>query len=201
MNYKNYNDYEVLYMISENDEHATSIIYQKYKPIILSIANAHKNEAINLGIDFEDLVQEGMYGLSKAVNTYNDKNTLFYTYAVICIKGHIKNIIRTCLTRKQSILNNSISLSYSIDDGRELEEEIADNRDSSTTKAINYIEEKEIIKSFMYDLKDNEREIFELKLNGFTNREITELLIYERKKVDNIVFKLKTKFSLFLRTY
>lgn len=201
MSYKDYNDYEILYMISENDESATSIIYQKYKPIILSIANSHKNEAINLGIDYEDLIQEGMFGLSKAIKTYDENNTLFYTYAVICIKGHIKNLIRTCLTKKQSILNNSISLSYSIDDGRELEEEIADNRDTSTTKAIKYIEEKELIKNFMYDLKDHEREIFELKLNGFTNKEITELLIYERKKVDNIVFKLKTKFSLFLRNY
>ncbi|MDD3241169.1 MAG: sigma-70 family RNA polymerase sigma factor [Bacilli bacterium] len=201
MDYKGYNDYEVLYMISENDECATSIIYQKYKPIILSIANIHKNEASNLGIDYDDLVQEGMYGLSKAIKTYDSNNTLFYTYAVICIKGHIKNLIRTCLTKKQSILNNSISLSYSIDEGRELEEEIADNRDYSTTKAIKYLEEKELIKNFMYDLKDKEREIFELKLNGFSNKEITELLTYERKKVDNIVFKLKTKFSLFLTNY
>lgn len=197
MNYKNFNDNEILYMIKEKDDEATDIIYDKYRPIVIALANKYLNTAKKSGIEYEDLLQEGMFGLSKAIATYNENNAIFYTYATLCINGYIRNTIRAALAKKQQILNNAISLSYPNEEtGKFLEETISDDNSDSVINQIEYQETVENIKKFMYTLKETEIQVFELKLNGFTNKEISELIDKTKRSVDNIVARLKNKFTL-----
>ena len=73
MNKYEYNDYELLDYICENNEDATQILYDKYMYVIEAIARSRVNS--NLGLEFNDLVQEGMIGFSEAIRDYkNQKN-------------------------------------------------------------------------------------------------------------------------------
>ena len=60
MKYKEQNDNELLYLVSENSEEAKEIIFKKYKPIIEMKANKLKDVAESCGYDINDLIQEGM---------------------------------------------------------------------------------------------------------------------------------------------
>ena len=71
MDYREYNDYELLSYIAEKNEEATEIMYKKYEPLITSIANKMFKYTKGTGLDVNDLIQEGMLGLSKAIDNYN----------------------------------------------------------------------------------------------------------------------------------
>lgn len=81
MDYKEYNDNELLYYVNEANEEATEIIYKKYEPLINNLARKIINYCKNSGVEINDLVQEGMLGLSKALEQYKDnKDASFYTF-------------------------------------------------------------------------------------------------------------------------
>ena len=92
--YKNINDYEQLYLIRENDEEAKEIIFRKYKPIIISIANKYYDN-LKDKCELQDLIQEGYIGLSRAIDSYSENcNALFYTFACICISRQILSFFK-----------------------------------------------------------------------------------------------------------
>lgn len=87
MDYKEYNDYELLDYISENNSDANEILYNKYIPLINSIAKSLYKYCKNQGLELNDLCQEGLLGLNYAIKTFDDtKDNTFYTYARTCIK-------------------------------------------------------------------------------------------------------------------
>ena len=87
MNYKDYNDYELLSYIAENNEEANNIMIKKYEPLINKIAKKMISHCKNNGLELSDLVQEGMIGLNHAIEKYREReNILFYTYAKKCIE-------------------------------------------------------------------------------------------------------------------
>ena len=80
MKYRNTNDYETIYMIKENNEDASIYMFNKYRPLIDKLAFQYSKRYNNVGIDYDDLYQEGMYGLAKAINGYGleQKNLFFF---------------------------------------------------------------------------------------------------------------------------
>ena len=100
MNYKQYNDYELIYMIRENDEESKGIMYKKYYPIIRTLAAEFYGRYSNYGYDLEDFVQEGCIFFFHALSTYDEqKDNLFYSYCLIIVKRGLlsfcRNISRT----------------------------------------------------------------------------------------------------------
>lgn len=71
MDYKDLNDYEVVYMVKENDDDAREIIFNKYIPIVKKIASNYLAYAKLARIEYDDLVQEGLIALNVAINRYN----------------------------------------------------------------------------------------------------------------------------------
>ena len=113
MKYKDFNDYELLSYIKEQNEEANEIIYEKYKPLILKIAKKLISSSTNIGIDIKDLIGEGMLGLASAIDSYDDNNEiLFYTYAKRCIE----NAMLTFISKGKSLKNRCLSESISYDD-------------------------------------------------------------------------------------
>ena len=87
---KEYNDYELLYMISENNEEAEEILYNKYRPIVEMKASRYLKVGKKLGLESNDLIQEGLVGLNDAIKKYdNQKDTLFYSFANMPRSNHI----------------------------------------------------------------------------------------------------------------
>lgn len=199
--YKDLNDYEIMYLVSENDDDAKEVLFQKYYPVIVKTANKYKAEAKKYGLEIDDLIQEGYFGLSCAINYYNpNKDVIFYTYALMSIKSKIVNALRVAGNKKSSCLNNSISLFKKIDSNKEgmVVEFIPD---SNAVYPENVLLDNEImflLKSFLFSLDISKAIIFELKLNGFSNKDISQLIDVSLRSVSNISCRNNEKLRKFL---
>ena len=113
MDYKKINDYEVVYMVRENDEEAREIIFNKYIPIVRRIASDHLALAKMARIEYEDLVQEGLIALNEAINKYNERSgVLFYTFLCVCVERRILTYCRKMNSSKHYLLNTSLDDEY-----------------------------------------------------------------------------------------
>ena len=82
MEYKEYNDNELISYIAEGNEDANNLLIEKYKPLITKVATKMLPYCEGNGYDLNDLIQEGMIGLNHAIDKYHEqKDVLFYTYA------------------------------------------------------------------------------------------------------------------------
>ena len=191
MNYKDVNDYELIYHIKENDEIAYNTMFDKYSFIVNKLAYDYYCKNKNIGIEYEDLCQEGFYAVSMAIKDYDQDNSLFYTYVLICIKREMERLVKAGRRNKQMILNNAISINSAIDldDSLFLEDVIA-----ADTDVESFVISEELFKElFLYkhELSFEESLIYELKVNRFSNKEISLLLDISYKKVDNSLRKIR----------
>lgn len=202
VNYKNFNDYEIMYLVGENDEFANNILLNKYRPVIVKAASKYYSEASRYGLEMDDLIQEGYIGLYDAMKNYNSNmNVLFYTYAMISIFSKIMNCVKMRKAQKHACLNQSISLSQPISNLSEDMILLDVLEDTHTLSPACYVEEMELeenLKSFILSLDDLHSSVFELKLNGFKNGDIGTLLDISPKNVTNILYKLRKKLQLYL---
>ena len=189
MKYKDFNDYELLSYIKEQNEEANEIIYEKYKPLIVSIAKKLITSSSNIGIDITDLIGEGMLGLANAIDTYDDNIDIkFHPYAKKCIENYMLMLIRKGSRLKNKCLTESIS--YDTDDTINMFKDNSINPD-------NIIIDKESITE-IYRLAKNilstyEYEVFKYKLDGFNYKEIAQILNKSSKEIDNTLYRIRNK--------
>jgi RNA polymerase sporulation-specific sigma factor len=203
MDYKNYNDFELLYLIGDGNEDANDIIYKKYKPVIELKAKKYYNYSLNKGLEYNDLVQEGMIGLSEAIKDFKDiKDVKFSTFASLCIERQISSVIIAASRKKYKLLNDSISLDYVDDDVKtSLMDYIADEKEMDPLeKFINAETELEVLEKIKDNLTDFENQVLELKLNNFNYKEIAEILDKSIKSIDNALQRIKTKVKNIIKT-
>ena len=200
MNYKDLNDYELVSYVMENEE-ATDILFEKYRPLIYSIAKKLYNENQNIGLDINDLVSEGMVGFSIAINTYNEhKDTMFFTYAKKCIESKMYSSLRGATRLKHQILNSSISMeAFEEEFELNLEDLIGDNSSNPENIAIDNENVMELPENLQKEFTDFELQVFNLKKNGFGYKEIAEALEIEPKRVDNAIQRIKNKIKKYLK--
>lgn len=201
MVYKDLNDYELLYLVSERSEDAYNEIYKKYHNIIAKEANKYYRYFKHLGIEYDDLYQSGFIGLDNAIRNFSDKEgVLFYSYASLFIKREIQSQITSANRNKHNILNYSISLDKELDDDTSLGELISNDDTTVDEKLMSSINRKRII-DLKYNLPPLQAAIYELRLNNFSNIEISNLLDISYKSVDNALHSIKKtlkKYKLFV---
>jgi RNA polymerase sporulation-specific sigma factor len=193
LNYINLNDYELFYLIEDSSikDEIINIIYKKYKTLIYKIAK--KFVKANSCIELDDLCQSGMVGLMYAINNYNpNRDVLFFTYASRCIKAQIIKYVISSNSKKQSILNNSISLDYQNNDDLPIKEYIADPNVDLYCSIINGEDYLKFLK-FKHSLNFNWSCVLELRINGFKYDEIADLLDINKKSVDNIMRAIRQR--------
>lgn len=189
--YNNLNDYEQLYLIKENDDYAKNNIFEKYKPIIVSIAKKYQVYS-NYRYDIEDFIQEGYIGLNKAIDSFTEeKEVLFYTFALVCIERQIQAYYRKINTLKNYYFNNSSSLDLEyegipfinlIPEENNINDPFTNSiTDSLFTDLIVFKNNLSLKKSY----------IFELRCNGFKYKEISKLLDIPVSIVDNYIHAIK----------
>lgn len=183
MDYKDVNDYELIYRIRENDDDAISLMYEKYEPIIINVAKNYYLKYGYTGVELNDLIQEGRIALYKALCCYKeDKEAIFYTYLNICLHRHFVTYYRRLNSNCNRLLTNCYSDDYFLGIG-----------DNSMEPSI-YISEREIERLFLkskYTLDFKDSNIFELRYNGFSHREISELLDISVYSVDARLCKIR----------
>lgn len=155
------------------------------------------------GAEREDLVQEGMIGLMKAIKSFDEnRSACFSTFASLCIKRQIITAVKNYNSEKNKNLNNAMQgEEYS-----ELEDLIKYNKPSLkyyTPEQI--VIGKELIKLMKKYLKDNlsglEKEVFTLMVKGYGYLEIAKKLEKEPKSIDNSIQRIKKKVDTFLYQY
>ena len=193
--YNDQNDYELLYLIEEENEEATKLIYEKYRPVVEMIAKKYYSQVNNSGYELNDLIQEGMMGLSKAIKDYkNEKNIKFVTFANICIKRQIISFIRDINRQKHQILNTSVSIEQESNSGRSLLNILNDDSTINPETSFIYDEEQTLLKDRIKELlTDREKEVFDLRFDGFSYQEIALLLNISVKSVDGAMSRIKQK--------
>lgn len=176
---------------SKQDEVALNDLLKDYKPLVMSIARKY----YLIGGELDDLIQEGMIGLYRAVLTYkNDKNANFTTFASICVNRQIQTAIKKANSGKNKPFTNL----YSVDS------KILDRMLSNDCSPEDIVLRKESLKEISdlvnINLSKLEKEILKNYLMGKSYEEIGNDLHINKKSVDNglnrIIKKLeKTKFN------
>lgn len=191
MRYKGVNDYELLYLVGENNEEVYNSIYAKYKPLIHRMAKTLCENYKSALVEYDDLFQEGMYGLNNAIKNFNGKSgSLFYTLAKLCISREMNGYITKMLRGKNIILSSAVSFDTPITNGFVVEDTLYSHDDSVEFK-FESIEMEKYILDLKYELKDEYMPVYELKLNGFSNAAIANLLDLRYKDVDNYLRSIK----------
>lgn len=191
MEYQDLNDYELLNYVAENIEEANDIIVDKYRPLVISICNKMVKYINNCGIDRNDLIQEGMVGLTSAIFHFKDqKEASFYTYANTCIKRKVISAIVTANRQKHKILNESISYDDpDLTNDKFLKDSNHDPLQIiANSDMLDNIEDK--IKAKLTSL---EMQVFELMISGFKYKEIADILDKDIKSIDNAIQRIRNK--------
>lgn len=188
MDYKGINDYEVLYLIKERDDGAFDLLLQKYLPIIKSIAKRYFAFAKNRGAEYDDLVQEGYLGLNNAICSYReDGSSLFYSYASLCIERQISLYCRALSSKKHEILSMAIS-------GEDYAMDTVVSKESNPENILLDSLVVEDFSNYNYSLELENSCIFELRFNGFSYQEISELLELPITTIDGRLCKMRRNF-------
>lgn len=196
MNYKEYNDYEILNYIADADQDAIELMYKKYEPLIYSIAKKLMKNNRSTGFELNDLIQEGMLGLQDAIDSFNEnQDATFYTYAKTCIERKILSFIKSANRMKKKILNEAVSLDFTDEGGVNKNIEYLFKNESVNPENILIDDEsqKELFEQVKDILTDSELQVFELKASGFDYKEIAKMLDKTPKQIDNTLQRIKKK--------
>ena len=200
MRYQDLNDYELISQVAD-DEEVTDILFEKYRPLIGSIAKKLYIDNQNSGLELNDLIQEGMVGFSVALNTYNEhKDTMFFTYAKRCIESRMISTVVAANRLKHKLLNNSVSMEAidSDDFNNSLDRIIGDSSSNPESILVDLENVNLMIEGINQELTDFEAQVFDLKKSGFNYKEIAEVLDVDSKKIDNALRRIKAKIRNYL---
>lgn len=195
--YENMTDDIIIKKSRQGDEDATEFLLKKYRNLV-------KKEARTLyliGADSEDLIQEGMIGLFKAIRSFAfDKNTSFYTFAQMCISRQIFTAITASARKKHSPLNSYISI-YSPVYEEHGQVPLMDtisvrNQDSNPEEIWINQEKTSMIQAKIYEkLSTLEKRVLELYLDGDGYIDIAHQLNRSPKSIDNAIQRIRKKLS------
>ena len=165
------------------EEAMMDIILNKYKKTVRNKAKA----LYLMGGDEDDLIQEGMIGLFKAVVDYRfDKDASFATFANTCISRQMYNAIQMALRKKHQPLNSYISIS----EGDVDKEEIGANPENMVIDRENEHIIRDRVSSLLSAL---ENRVLELMLEGHDYKEIARIMDKTPKTIDNAIQRIKSK--------
>ena len=187
-------EYDIVLKASKGDKIALEYIIKKYKNFVKAKAKSY----FLIGADKEDIIQEGMIGLYKAVRDSDaSKTNSFKGFADICITRQIITAIKTATRQKHIPLNSYISLNkpvYDEESERTLLDIIATSIVTDPEELIISKEELKHIESKMNELlSDLELQVVEYYLNGKSYQYIADKLKRDVKSIDNALQRVKRK--------
>ncbi|KYC69918.1 RNA polymerase sporulation sigma factor SigH [Heyndrickxia coagulans] len=192
-------DEELVERIHNGESEALDYLIQKYRNFVRAKARSY----FIIGADREDIIQEGMIGLYKAIRDYReDKLTSFRAFAELCINRQMITAIKTATRQKHIPLNSYISLDkpiYDEESDRTLMDVITGAKISNPEELIlireKYVRIEVKISELLSDL---ERKVLALYLDGQSYQEISEELNRHVKSIDNALQRVKKKLERLL---
>ncbi len=186
-------------LAKKGDSKAQEELIKKYKNFVRSKARTY----FLIGADREDIIQEGMIGLFKAIRDYQpDKVSTFRTFAELCIKRQMITAIKTATRQKHIPLNSYVSLNkpmFDEESDRSMYEMITNSKELNPEHLIIKREELDMIEAKMGEvLSDLEWKVLNAYLDGRTYQEIADEMNRHVKSIDNALQRVKKKLEKFL---
>lgn len=192
-------DEETVKMAQQGEQFAVEFLVDKYKNFVRAKARTY----FLIGADREDIIQEGMIGLFKAIRDYRvDKLTSFRAFAELCITRQIITAIKTATRQKHIPLNSYVSLNkpiYDEDSDRTLMDIITTHRITNPEEIIISREEFVFIEKKMGEILSSlEWKVLMSYLEGKSYQEISMDLKRHVKSIDNALQRVKRKLEKYL---
>lgn len=189
MNYTNLSVEELIKLSRNKNESATEELLNRYKYVPASIARSY----FLVGGAEEDLLQEGMIGLYRAIITYDESKGNFKTFVYTCVKNNIISLVKKSKAKKNEPLNEYISLSGFVDGDSDKSLFIQDGKFGPEDLFIYKESETELEDKLKEKLSIIEYQIFDLYIKGATYAQISEKVGKSQKSVDNSLQRIKKK--------
>ena len=192
--YENISDEELVNKSKSGDKHALEFLLEKYKELV----NMKVSKYFIIGAEKEDIVQEGMIGLYKAVKSYNnDKQNSFKSFANMCIERQLITAIKTSNRQKHLPLNSYLSLNNSAYDNDEDTELIEIFNSRTAEDPLDTITKKEYYESVENAIDKNlssfEKQVLSRYLQGESYVDIATKLDTPVKSIDNAIQRIRKK--------
>ena len=194
--YGNYTDEQIVSLIKQGDEKALSYLLEKYKNLV----NIKVGKYFIIGAEREDIMQEGMIGLFKAIKSFNiEKQNTFKSFANICIERQLITAIKSSNRQKNIPLNSYLSLNTAAYDNNEEDSvELIDTFDSKliedpleTVMKQEYYEQ--IQNAVNKNLSKFEKQVLDRFIKGESYQLIAQSLNSPVKSVDNAIQRIRKK--------
>lgn len=197
-------DDQILQLVQNGDKSAIDYLMEKYKNLV-----KHKAKALFLiGGDKDDLIQEGMIGLYKAIRDYQPgKDNSFFNFADLCVSRQIYSAIKASNRKKNIPLNTYISIyapAYGESSDTEEKEELVDIiHGKYVSNPEELVIDKENTSMIEYELVRRlsglEKQVLALYMQDLKYVQIAEVLKKEPKTIDNALTRIKTKLNQILK--
>lgn len=191
--YQNYTDEELINIIKNGDDNAMDYLITKYKNLVKIRSRAY----FIIGSDTEDIIQEGMIGLYKAIRDYKKTEASFKTFAKICIDRQVMTAIKTANRKKHLPLNSYLSLNilaYEEDDDTTYIDKL---EESKILNPEEILIDKENVKNLQQKINQNlssfEKQVLTLYLKGKSYATIAKKLEKDEKSIDNAIQRIRKK--------
>lgn len=196
-NYEQMTDEQLIGKLRKGDKGIMDYIMEKYKNLVRKEANA----MYLLGGENDDLIQEGMIGLFKAVQDYDvEQETSFFSFARLCVTRQMYSAIEASKRKKHSPLNSYISLYETNEEQGPLLETMAAGQESNPEELLVSREYAELLETRLEEiLSDLENRVLYLHLLGTDYKTIARLLDKSPKTIDNALQRIKGKTEKLLR--
>lgn len=197
--YEKLNDEQMIALIRQKDASAQDFMLEKYKPLVKAKSRIY----FLVGADNEDIIQEGMIGLYKAVRDFNpDRHASFRSFAELCINRQLITAVKASTRQKHQPLNNYISLNKTIYD-EESQETFMDNlkameSDNPEVMMLGREAREGIEEHLEKSLSRFESVVLALYLDKKSYAEISEITRKSEKSVDNALQRIKKKLEKYL---
>ena len=194
--YGQYTDEELIVRLRDGETQITDYIMDKYKNLVRSKAKS----MYILGADREDLIQEGMIGLFKAIRDYDiGRDASFFTFADLCVSRQMYTAVQAAGRKKHAPLNTYISLYSHASEKEEGEENellnsLISKADLNPEELLIDKENVELIeKTIEKELSSFEKQVLDLYLTGMKYTQIAKVLGKDEKSTDNALQRIKNK--------
>ena len=176
-------DEELVELLRSGARELEDYLMNKYKDLVKKKARQFYLE----GGDRDDLLQEGMWGLFKAIREYrSDREASFYTFAELCVTRQMYSAITSSKAKKNSVLNESLPIS-------DINEYAAGFEEGPEDRMLALEDEMEFHKRIRAGLSPLELQVLDRYLEGMDGRQIAKDLGRTVKSVDNAMQRIKTK--------
>ena len=194
--YSNLTDEQIVTEIKQGDEYALSYLLEKYKELV----NMKVGKYFMVGAEKEDIMQEGMIGLYKAIKNFDtQKQNSFKTFANLCIERQLITAIKTSNRQKHMPLNSYLSLNMAAYDNNEDDSvELMDTFNSNTIEdPLETVMKKEYYEQIHNNIEKSlskfEKQVLDKFMKGESYNVIAKRLDSPVKSVDNAIQRIRKK--------